>query len=291
MVATVPKPNGRQAGAEDDLVRGLVRGLGSVVVAFSGGVDSSVVLALALEELGNERVLAVTAASETYPAEELAEARELAGQLGARHLVVPTCEVEVEAFAQNPPDRCFYCKHELFGKLWEIARERGLQAVVDGANADDRNDHRPGLRAATELEVRHPLMEAGLGKDSVRALAVRLGLDNWAKPALACLSSRIPYGEEITLEKLRMIGAAERFLRERNFPVLRVRHHGHLARIEVPVEDVPRLVEETGRAEVIARLKEIGYAYVTVDLEGFRSGSLNEVLAASERVDGQPPAR
>jgi uncharacterized protein len=265
--------------AGDELVRSLVKRLDSAVVAFSGGVDSSVVLALALEELGPERVMAVTAASETYPQGELEDAAEVAASLGARHVVVETSELKIEGFSQNPTDRCFHCKRELFEKLWGVARDNGLATVVDGANADDRDDHRPGLRAAQELEVRHPLMEAGLGKEAVRSLALRLGLDNWAKPALACLSSRIPYGEAITEEKLGMIGAAESLLRGLGLSEYRVRHHApSLARLEVPVEDLARLVEEETRGRVVDGLRRIGYTYVSLDLQGFRSGSMNEVL-------------
>ena len=212
----------------DDLVRSLVRGLESTVVAFSGGVDSSVVLALALEELGPDRVLAVTAASETYLPEEIAEARVLAQQLGARHEVIETAELEIPGFVENPPDRCYHCKTELYGSLRAIAEREGLATVVDGANSDDSRDFRPGHRAADEAGVRHPLMEAGLGKESVRSLALRLGLDNWAKPSSPCLSSRFPYGESITLEKLAVVRAAEAYLRQLGSVTFRVRYHGRL---------------------------------------------------------------
>jgi uncharacterized protein len=268
---------------EDELVRSLVRGLGSAAVAFSGGVDSSVVLALAVEELGRDRVLAVTAASETYSQSELVEARLIAESLGVRHLVLKTSELELPGFSQNPPDRCLHCKRELFGKIRALADRDDLSAVVDGANADDRLDYRPGLRAAAEFEVRHPLMEAGLGKEAVRALALRLGLDNWGKPALACLASRVPYGEEITVEKLQMVARAEAWLREQGFSQVRVRHHQATARIEVPPAEIGLLLEEEKRGEVVEALKQVGYTYVTLDLQGFRSGSMNEVLADNER--------
>jgi len=263
-------------------VRTLVRGLGSVVVAFSGGVDSSVVLALAVSELGAHRVLAVTATSETYPHEERALAHQIASVLGVRHRLVAGNELQIEGFSQNPPDRCFYCKHELFEKLGEIARSEGFAAVCDGANRDDQGDFRPGIRAADELGVRHPLLEAGLGKDAVRALARSLGLPNWERPAMACLSSRFPYGEPITGEKLVRVGEAERYLRRLGLEGLRVRHHGPLARIEVPAHEIARLAEPPTREAVVAELKRLGFTYVTLDLEGFRSGSMNEVLRADQ---------
>jgi pyridinium-3,5-biscarboxylic acid mononucleotide sulfurtransferase len=270
---------GSDAVGGDELVRSLVRGLESAVVAFSGGVDSSVVLALAVEELGADRVLAVTSAGETYLPEETAEARALAEHLGARHLVIETAELEIPGFVENPPDRCYYCKTELFGSLRAIADREGLATVVDGANSDDSRDFRPGHRAADEAGVRHPLMEAGLGKESVRSLALRLGLDNWAKPSSPCLSSRFPYGERITLEKLEAVRAAEAYLRQAGFVTFRVRHHGPVARIEVPVGELPDLLDPVVRGGLVARFKELGFAYVTVDLEGFRSGSMNEVLS------------
>jgi uncharacterized protein len=268
------------AGAGDELVRSLVRGLDSTVVAFSGGVDSSVVLALAIDELGPDCVLAVTSASETYLPEETAAARDVAQRLGARHLVIETAELQIPGFVENPPDRCYYCKTELYGSLWAIARREGLATVVDGANSDDSRDFRPGHRAADEAGVRHPLMEAGLSKESVRSLGLRLGLDNWAKPASPCLSSRFPYGERITLEKLAAVRDAEAHLRGLGLVDLRVRYHGPVARIEAPVGELARLLEPDVRVGIIGRFKELGFAYVTLDLEGFRSGSMNEVLSA-----------
>jgi pyridinium-3,5-biscarboxylic acid mononucleotide sulfurtransferase len=283
----VPARNGGGRGPDitgpDAIVRSLIQGLGSVVLAFSGGVDSSLVLALALQELGPDRVLAVTATSATYPEEEGEDARRLAARLGARHRFVATHELESPDFAANPPDRCLHCKRELFSLLAGIAAEEGFESVIDGANADDRFDHRPGLQAALELGVRHPLMEAGLGKEAVRRLALGLGLDNWAKPALACLSSRVPYGEPITPDKLRMVASAERWLRARGFDEVRVRHHGPVARLEVPVAALPLLVEDGRRGQIVSALKDIGYTYVALDLQGFRSGSMNEVLADGGR--------
>lgn len=288
-------PSGGEAGAivgesivaapssEETRARALLRSLGSTVVAFSGGVDSSAVLALAVQELGPERVLAVTSRSETYAAEELVTAERVAAALGAPHRVIETAELEIPGFSANPPDRCYHCKGELFRDLIAIAGEEGYAAVVDGANHDDRGDFRPGIKAADELGVRHPLMEAEMGKEEVRAVARRLGLPNWEKPAMACLSSRFPYGEEITREKLAMVAQAESFLRSRGFGQLRVRHHGVLARVEVPPPELERLVSGGLRMEVVGELKRIGYRYVTLDLQGFRSGSMNEMLGEEWR--------
>lgn len=261
-------------------LRALFGDYGSVAVAFSGGVDSSVVLAVAAEELGKERVLAVTAAGETSVEDEVAVARRFARSLDVRHEVIATNELDLPAFAENPPDRCFVCKQELFGHVQALAAAGGFATVLDGANADDLGDFRPGITAADLAGVRHPLVEARMGKQAVRALARKLGLEHWARPATACLSSRFPYGERITVEKLAMVREAEAFLRTLGFSEFRVRHHGRLARIEVPLEEIGRLVEATARTGVVRRFKDLGYAYVCVDIEGFRSGSMNEVLPA-----------
>jgi len=270
--------------APAETVRSLVRSFGSAVVAFSGGVDSSVVLALAVEQLGADRVLAVTSRSETYLEEEFTEAAEVAARLGVSHHVIETKELGIPGFSSNPPDRCYHCKAELFGELAGIAAERGFETVVDGANLDDMGDFRPGIKAADELGVRHPLMEAGLGKDAVRALARSMGLSNWAKPAMACLSSRFPYGEAITREKLSMVARAEALLRAAGYAQLRVRHHGVTARIELPADEVAAFACDVPlRSRVVAEFKDIGYRYVTLDLEGFRSGSMNEALEGERR--------
>lgn len=254
-----------------------IKTLESVVVAFSGGVDSSLVAKVCHDVLGDQ-ALAVTARSETYPAYEYEEAREIAKEIGIRHITIDTSELNIEGFANNPPNRCYFCKSELFSKLKEIAREKGYKNVADGANLDDTGEYRPGLDAAKELEVRSPLKECGLRKPDIRKISKYLKLSNWDKPPYACMSSRFPYGNSITEEKLAIVAAAENYLRSIGLRQFRVRHHDTIARIEVLPEDIPRLLDEGKRKELVGKFKEIGYKYITIDMEGYRSGSMNEVL-------------
>lgn len=252
--------------------RVIVRNLGSVLIAYSGGVDSTLLLRLAMDELGDAAV-AVLASSPAYPESEQAEARSLAGEMGARLVEVNTSEVELEAYARNNPDRCFHCKEELFDTLAPVQQELGLAHLAYGATADDAGDHRPGHASAVRRGVRFPLLEAGMPKSEIRAAARALKLPNWNKPSFACLSSRIPHGTPVTVAALRQIEAAEAALKSLGFRQVRVRHHGDVARIEVDAAEIPRLIAERGR--VSAAVREAGYKFVSADLEGYSTGSLN----------------
>jgi len=262
-----------------DRAREIVRSLGSVLVAYSGGVDSTLLLRLSLDELGPDRAVAVLASSPAYPEAEQEEARALARALGAHLVEVDTHEVELDAYRRNLPDRCFHCKEELFGTLEPIREQLALAHLAYGATADDEGDHRPGHGSAVRRGVRFPLLEAGMGKGEIRAAARRLGLSNWDKPSFACLSSRIPHGTEVTPEALSRIGAAESALKELGFRQVRVRHHGDVARIEVDPVEMERALRL--RERVVAGVRGAGYAFVALDLEGYATGSLNRTWRPS----------
>ncbi len=257
--------------------------MGSVAIGYSGGVDSTLLLKVAVDVLG-PNALAMIGRSETYPTREFEEAMALAGRIGARTVVVKTEETDILKFRENPVDRCYYCKTELFGKLASIAEAEGITWIADGTITDDVGDFRPGMRAKSEQNVRSPLLEAGLGKNEVREISKHLGLPTWDKPSFACLSSRFPYGMGITRENLGKVDAAETFLRDEGFRFFRVRlHDENTARIEVGKQEIPRLTDNGLRERIVAQLKALGFTYVTLDLEGYRSGSMNEVLSDETR--------
>jgi uncharacterized protein len=273
--------------AKYDRLLGILKELESVIVAFSGGVDSTFLAKAAKDALGDKALL-VTADSETYPASELEEARRLARHLGMRHLVIETRELDNPEYARNAPNRCFFCKEELFTKLEPLAAREGMLRLVYGANMDDLGDHRPGMEAAKRMGVRSPLIDAELWKTEIRELSQEFGLPTWDKPSFACLSSRFQYGDAITAEKLRQVDAAEAFVRSLGFKQFRVRHHDRLARLEIAREEMGRLWEDGLRDAIVARFRELGYLHVTVDLQGFRSGSANDALKLIRKIPSPP---
>jgi len=260
-----------------DTLQRLLKDMGSLVLAYSGGVDSTFLLKVAKEALG-DNVLAVTAVSPTYTQEEYERACKMARSLGVRHLSIQTKELENPEFLKNSPRRCYYCKKELFQELRTIADQEGISFVADASNQDDCSDYRPGRIAAKEAGIRSPLIEAGLKKNEIRELSREMGLPTWDLPAMACLASRFPYGEFLTLKKIKRVDQAEKFLRDLGFPQVRVRSHGEIARIEVHANLAKKLTNLEVGLKVVRELKRLGFVYVTLDLEGYRSGSLNEVL-------------
>lgn len=254
-----------------------IKKMGSLAVSFSGGVDSTFLLKVAADVLG-DKVIAVTARSSTYPEREYKEAERFAKDLGIRHIVIISEELEIEGFSENPVNRCYFCKHELFEKVKEVAKQNGIKYVADGSNIDDLGDYRPGMQAVKELEVVSPLKAVGMTKEDIRVLSKEMALPTWNKQAFACLASRFPYGHHITREKLGMVDRAEQLLLDLGFWQVRVRHHGDLARIEVDPKERHKFFEQDLMERVYSAFQEIGFTYVSLDMKGYRTGSMNETI-------------
>jgi len=267
-----------------ELLKDIIEKKKSAAIAFSGGVDSTFLLRVAKEVLG-DKLIAVTATSSTYPERELKEAIKYSEDIGVTHIIISSEELDIEGFASNPKNRCYYCKKELYSKINNIASANGVDYVFDGSNLDDTGDYRPGMQAAKELDVVSPLKEAGLTKNDIRDLSKELGLLTWNKPSFACLSSRFPYGNKITLPKLNMVDKAEQFLLEMGITQVRVRHHGEIARIEVEPSERENFFDIQVMNRIGNEFKKIGFTYVTLDLLGYRTGSMNEGLSEEEKMD------
>lgn len=267
------------------LLKDNIKKRGSAAVAYSGGVDSTFLIKVAHDVLG-DNMIAVTATSSTYPERELKEAIQYAKTIGVKHLIISSEELDIEGFASNPVNRCYFCKKELFSKINNIAKENHIDYVFDGSNINDEGDYRPGMQAARELEVVSPLREAQLTKEDIRVLSKELGLPTWDKPAYACLSSRFPYGNNITAPKLKMVDEAEQYLLDLGIRQVRVRHHGEIARIEVAPEEREKFFDVKLMDQIGERFKKIGFAYTALDILGYRTGSMNEVLGEEEKILG-----
>jgi len=275
----------QQLQSKHEILKSILTEMGCVAVGFSGGIDSTLLIRVATEVLG-KNALAVIGRSETYPTREFEEAIQLAKSFGARYRIVNTEETDNLKFKENPPDRCYFCKTELFGKLNVIAEEEGIRWVADGTIVDDLGDFRPGMRAKSEQNVRSPLLEAGFTKADVRILSRELGIPTWDKPSFACLSSRFPYGHGITKENLMKVDEAETFMRDQGFRFFRVRHHDDkTARLEIGPQEFGRLFDDPLREKIVTQFKKLGFMYVTLDLQGYRTGSMNEVLTEDEKKE------
>jgi uncharacterized protein len=264
-----------------NILRSNIRRMQSVAVAYSGGVDSTFLLKMAHDTL-KENAVALTARSATYPEREFHQAYEFAQKIGARHVVIDSEELEINGFSDNLPNRCYLCKKELFSKTLQWAQQNGIRHVADGSNTDDLGDYRPGQQAAKELDVVSPLQEAGLNKDDIRILSKALGLPTWDKPAFACLASRFPYGQKITRESLRQVDQGEQFLLDLGFRQVRVRHHGNVARLEVSAEERGKFFDAALMDRIYEKFRQLGFLYVSLDLKGYRTGSLNEAIDTGE---------